>query len=268
MEKLKENEVIDDLQLDGLKIIQNRKKYCFTSDSAILANFINAKKSDLVCEIGTGSGVISILLQHKCQPKKITAFEIQAYMADMATRSIEMNNLQEKIEIINAPIQNCFDFVSRESFDIVFSNPPYQKMNNADFISKSEDNALSKHEVKLTLDELLGCSKKLLKFGGKLYLVYDSKRTAELIYKLKSNNLEPKRMFFTSPSESKNPILVLIEAVKGGKEGVKILPTLITNDRDGNYIYTMQKLYKCQAKVLDKSGKKQGKNGQKQGKNG
>ncbi len=244
MEYLKEDEVFDDLQLDGLKIIQNRNKYCFTSDAAILANFVNAKKSDSLCEIGSGSGVISILVNYKCQPKKIVAFEIQEYMADMANRSIKFNNLENKIEIINAPIQNCFDYVKKESFNIVFSNPPYKKISSKSLTSKNEEEGISKHEIKLTLDELITYSNKLLKFGGKFYIVYDANRTAELIYKLKENNLEPKNMFFTSSAENKNPILVLVEAVKGGKEGINILPTLITNDKNGDYIYTIQKIYK------------------------
>ncbi len=241
---LKENERVDDLQLDGLKIIQNAKKYCFTSDSAILANFINAKKADVMCEIGGGSGVISILVDYKCSPKKITIFEIQSYMADLAKRNIKLNNLQDKIEVVSSPIQECFNYVKKESFDVVFSNPPYQKISEKSFLSRSEEEAISKHEVKLTLDELVLCSSQLLKFGGKFYIVYDAKRTAELIYKLKEKKLEPKRMFFTSPSENKNPILVLVEAVKGGKEGLIVFPTLITNDKNGDYLYSIQKLYK------------------------
>lgn len=242
--KLLKDEVIDDLQLDGLKIIQNRKKYCFTSDAAILSNFVNAKKTDLVCEIGTGSGVISILVNQKCQPKKIVAFEIQEDIADMASRSVKLNKLEDKIQIINSPIQDYSKFVKNEEFDIVVSNPPYKKIVGKSLISENKSEAISKHEICLTLDELLKYSNKLLKFGGKFYIVYDAKRSAELIYKLKENNLEPKVMFFTAPAENKNPILILIEAVKGGKEEVTILPTLITNDKNGDYIYTIQKLYK------------------------
>lgn len=241
---LKENERLDDLQLNGLKIIQNKDKYCFTSDSVILANFVNAKKSDIVCEIGAGSGVISILLNFKCNPKKIVAFEIQHYMADMAKRNVELNNLNEKIEIIDSPIQNCFKFVSKESFDVVVSNPPYQKCFPKSLINKNEEDAVSRHELKLTLDELILYVKGLLKFGGKFYVIYDAKRTAELLHKLKLNGLEPKKMFFTSPNDDKNPILILVEAVKGGKEGITVLPALITNDKDGDYLYTIQKLYK------------------------
>ncbi|MDD4110512.1 MAG: SAM-dependent methyltransferase, partial [Clostridia bacterium] len=142
------------------------------------------------------------------------------------------------------PIQECLKFVKSGEFDVVMSNPPYKRVVDKSLISENEVEAISKHEVCLTLDELLKHSNKLLKFGGKFYIVYDAKRSAELIYKLKENHLEPKKMFFTSSAENKNPILILIEAVKGGKEGVNVLPTLITNDKNGDYIYTIQKLYK------------------------
>ncbi len=240
---LKENERLDDLQIGGLKIIQDKTKYCFTSDSAILANFVSAKKSDKVCEIGTGTGVISILLTHKQNPEKIYAFEVQKETAELAKRNVDLNLLNDKIVIINSAIQDFEKYVKRESFDVVVSNPPYRKVNQKSLISLREEEAISKHEVKLNLEELVSCAKNLLKFGGKFFLVYDATRTAELIYKLKQNNLEPKTMFFTSPSPTKNPVLVLIEAVKGGKEQVNVLPTLITNDKDGNYIYTIQNLY-------------------------
>ena len=208
-----------------------------------MANFVTAKKSDKVCEIGTGTGVISILLTHKQNPEKIYAFEVQKETAELAKRNVDLNLLNDKIEIINSPIQDFEKYVKRESFDVVVSNPPYRKVGQKSLISLREEEAISKHEVKLNLDELVSCAKNLLKFGGKFFLVYDATRTAELIYKLKQNNLEPKIMFFTSPSPTKNPVLVLIEAVKGGKEQVNVLPTLITNDKDGNYIYTIQNLY-------------------------
>lgn len=243
MNFLKENEVLDDLQLNGLKIIQNRSKYCFTSDAVILANFVKAKQKDRLCEIGTGSGVISILINYKHNPKEIVAFEVQPYMADMAKRSITLNNLEDKIKVINSPIQDCFVYEKQESFDVVFSNPPYQKVFSNSPISLTEEDAISKHELKLTLEELLSFSSKLLKFGGKFYIVYDAKRTAELLHKLTINNLAPKKMFFCSPSKDKNPHIVLVESIKGGKDGIIILPTLITNDKNGDYIYTIQKLY-------------------------
>ena len=224
--ELNKNERIDDLQIGGLKIIQNKTKYCFTSDSAILSNFVKTKKTDNVCEIGTGTGIISILVSYKQNPKKITAFEIQNEIASLAKRNVELNNLQDRIEIINAPIQNCFSFVKQESFNVVMANPPYRKIDEKTLVSISEEKAISKHELKLNLNELVLYAKKLLCFGGKFYIVYDANRTAELIYKLKENKLEPKKMFFTAPSQNSKPILVLIEAVKGGKPSVEIMETV------------------------------------------
>lgn len=240
---LNQNERIDDLQFENLKIIQDKTKYCFTSDSAILANFVKTRKSDSVCEIGTGTGVISILLSKKQKPKKIVGFEIQESAANLAKRNVLLNNLEKQIEIINAPVQEFSKYVKHESFDVVVSNPPYSKLSKNGFVSKSEEEAISKHEVCLNLSELVSCASKLLRFGGKFYVVYDAKRSAELIFKLKQNNLEPKKMFFTSPSEKSNPVLILVEAVKGGKEGICVLPTLITNDKNGDYLFSIQKLY-------------------------
>ena len=241
---LKENERLDDLQVGNLKIIQDKEKYAFTSDSALRANFISAKKSDKCLEIGCGSGVISILLNYKCGPQKISAFEIQTSAADLAKRNVELNNLQDKIEIINAPIQDFATYVKGESFDIVFSNPPYMKVNNLSLVNENEEIAISRHEIKLSLKELITTSSKLLKFGGKLYLVHKAERVAEIFHEMKCVNIEPKKMFFVAPNANINPNIVLIEGRKGGKAGIKILPTLITNDNNGDYLYTIRKLYK------------------------
>lgn len=241
---LKDNERLDDLQLDNLKIIQDKNKYNFTSDSALLANFVSTKKSDICVEIGSGSGVISILVNNKCNPKKIFAFEIQKSMAELAQRNIELNNLIDKIEIINAPIQNFNNFLNKASCNVVFSNPPYMKINNKSLINENEEKAISRHEIKLSLEELIKTASQILKFDGKFFLVHRSERLAEIFYEMQKNSLQPKKMFFVSSSYEKQPNIVLIEAQKGAKSGLKVLPTLIVNDKDGNYIYTIQKLYK------------------------
>ena len=241
---LKENERLDDLQVGGLRIIQDKEKYAFTSDSALLANFISAKKSDSCLEIGCGSGVISILLSYKCNPKKIVAFEIQTSAADLAKRNVELNDLRDKIEVINSPIQNFKEYVLTESFDVVFSNPPYMKVNNSSLINEREEVALSRHEIKLSLKELIENSSKLLKFGGKFYLVHKADRVAEIFYTMKAHNIEPKKMFFVSPDINKKPNIVLVEGKKGGKAGIEVLPTLIVNDKNGDYLFTIRELYK------------------------
>lgn len=241
---LNDSERLDDLQLDGLKIIQDKNKYNFTSDSALLANFVSTKKNDNCVEIGCGSGVISILVNHKCNPKKIYAFEIQKSMAELAKRNIELNNLNEKIDVINAPIQEFENYISKSSIDVVFSNPPYMKTNDKSLVNCNEEKAISRHELKLNLQELIMCSSQLLKFGGRLFLVHRSERLFEIFQEMNRFNLQPKKMFFVSSSADKNPNIVLIEAQKGAKPGLKVLPTLIVNDKDGNYLYTIQKLYK------------------------
>ena len=241
---LGENERLDDLQVGGLKIIQDKEKYSFTSDSALLANFINAKKTDHCIEVGCGSGVISILLSYKCNPNKIVAFEIQSSAASLAERNVVLNNLSEKIKVVNAPIQEFKNYVNPESFDVVFTNPPYMKVNKDSLINEKEEIAISRHEVKLSLNELIENSAKLLKFGGKFYLVHKAERLAEIFYEMKNNKIEPKKMFFVSPSANTDPNIVLIEGRKGGKSGLKVLPTLIVNDKNGDYLYTIRKLYK------------------------
>lgn len=244
MIKLNKNERIEDLQLNGLKIIQDGSKYCFTSDSAILSNFINAKRNDKCLEIGCGNGVVSILVNQKCNPKEIFSFEIQKDIARLANKNVKLNNLSNKIKIINAPIQDYKSFVSENYFDIVFSNPPYLKIHENCLINENKFVAISKHELTLTLKELISCASKLLKFKGKFFIVYKADRLAELIFELKTNNLEPKILLFVAPSYRKNPNIVVVEAIKNGKEGIKILPTLIANDKNGEYIYTIKSLFR------------------------
>lgn len=226
------NSRIEDLQCGGLKIIQNKSLYTFTSDSVILANFIKIKSQERALEIGTGCGVISILLTAKTKVKEIKAFEMQKEMAVLAKENVELNHLSDRIEIINDKIQNYAKHFKSGEFDVVFSNPPYMVTTANE---KEDVRSLSRHDKTLPVEELCLYAGKALKFGGRLYLVYDGSRSGELIYNLIKNNLEPKTMFFTENGKGKT-ILVVIEAVKGGGHGVKVLPNLVTNDKNGDYL--------------------------------
>ena len=232
---------LDDLNLDNLKIYQYTKGYGFTSDSVLLANFVKTKKNDVCVEIGTGSGIISILVNYKTNPKKIYAFEMQHDYALLAKKNLDYNKINN-IEIIESKIQNFKQFINF-NVDVVFCNPPYYKNETC---QKSEDEsiAMCKHESFLPLDELVDCACKMLKFKGKFFIVYPANRVCELIYKLKQHKLEPKKIFFAQPTIAKEANTVYIECIKGGKEGVKVLPTLITNTLDGDYVQTIQKLYR------------------------
>ena len=237
--QIEEGERLEDLQCKGLKIIQNKGYYTFTSDSVVLANFISTKKKDCCVEIGTGCGVISILLSAKSDFEKITAFELQTEMASLARRNINLNNLEEKIEIINDDIQNFKKYLSSSSVDVVFSNPPYMLGGSE---NKNQIRDKARHEKSLPLDILTQSASQMLKFGGRFYVVYSAERSAELIYSLIKHNLQPKRMFFTSNGKDR-VVLVVIEAVKGGKYGVKVLPELVTNEENGEYIEKLHTKY-------------------------
>lgn len=229
---LGEGERLEDLQCKGLQIIQNKNLYTFTSDSVILANFVKTKSNDIAVEIGSGCGVISILVQAKNKVKKIFAFELQPVMQDLCDKNIKLNNLQEKIILCRDDIKNFDKYIVQESVDVVFSNPPYFKVTN---FEQSDVKKIAKEEICLPLAELVQTTKKILKFGGTFYCCYASERVAELVCELQNNGLAVKEMFFTDNGKGKTQLVVL-KAVKGGKNGCKVYPNLTTNDKDGNYL--------------------------------
>ncbi len=225
-------ERLEDLQLDGLKIYQDPELYTFTSDAVILANFVNAKHSDFVYDLGTGSGIIAILVAYKTRPKKVIGIELQSELARLAQKSVKLNHLEKLVEIKN---EDMLELTEAGEADIVVCNPPYKKRASA-FINPNESLAIARHEIKVDLDGVINTASKLLKDKGKFYVCLDANRTAELIFKLKEKRLEPKKMFFTAPKLEADCNIVFIEAVKGGREDLKVLSTLITNDPSGNYL--------------------------------
>ena len=229
-----ENLRLEDLQYNGLKIYQNKDLYCFTSDSVTLANFAKIKKGDKVCDFCSGSGIIAILLSAKNEPSEIYAVEIQNEMFELLQKNIELNNI-ENIKPILGDVKEFSKHISAGSVDVVVCNPPYKKK-GASFHNENQVVATARHEIKLDLLGLLESVKRVLKFGGRFYISYDANRSAELLAKLKAFELEPKRMFFAQPSPKKSATLVFVEATRGGREGVEVLPTLISNDKDGNYV--------------------------------
>lgn len=235
---LKENEQFDDLQLDGLKIIQKTGGYKFSTDSVLLANFAKGKPSDKYLDLCSGSGVVAILFSYKNKINDACALELQPRLADMAERSIRANNLN--IKIINCDLKNSLEHFTRESFDIITINPPYNISNS----SISEDEiTIATHELKTSLETISNVSAKLLKFGGKLFMVHRADRLAEIIYNLKKCKLEPKRLQIIYPKAQKEPNLILIEAKKGAKAGLKIMQSLVLNNSDGTETEELKKIY-------------------------
>lgn len=236
---MKQGECVEDLQCGGLKIIQNKNLYTFTSDSVILANLLRTKQSDAVCEIGAGSGVISILVQAKNKLKKIVAFEIQPEMADLARRNVELNNLTDRIEVMEGDAREFKKYVNAGTFSVVFSNPPYFKQ--TDF-KQSDVNKIAKEEVCLNPEQLCEAANGLLKSGGAFYVCYPAERSAEIMYIMQKHRLTPKEFFFTENGKGKVKT-VFIKAVKDGKFGVTVHPNLVTNDESGNYLETLHTKY-------------------------
>lgn len=222
---LNPNERLDDLLFNEMHIIQNSKKYCFTSDAVLLANFAKAKKKDECLDLCSGSGIVGILMHAKQLPKKMTLVELQPDFCDMARRSIELNNLESKIDVINSSVQDLPKLLGGKTFDVITCNPPYKIAKNHK-ITEQKDIAMCKYELTLTLEELIKNVSKLLKFGGKFYFVHESSRLAEIIVTLQKYNLHPKRLEFCFPTNKTNSNVVLIEAVLGAKDGVIITKTI------------------------------------------
>ena len=240
---LKAGERLDDLEYGGFKIIQNPSLYCFTSDAVLLANMCKVGSKDTVVDLGTGSGIIATIIATKFNPKKVYGIEIQECLYDMAKRSVELNELTDKIEIINAPMQDAPKLLGKESVTRVVCNPPYQKLGNG-VTQEKDELAICRHEIKVTLEEIVNVARDLLKFGGKFYIVHQAKRLSELIYLLEKNNLKVKQINMIQPKASKNVDTVIVEAVKGGNDGLIIPPPIIVNNDDNSITEKVKGFYR------------------------
>lgn len=239
--KLKDNERIDDLQRNGYQIIQNRDGFCFGMDAVLLSGFAKVKPGEKAVDLGTGTGIIPILLEAKNQGLHYTGLEIQEEVADMAARSVALNHLEDKISIIRGDIKEASRLFGAASFDVVTSNPPY--MNDAHGL-KNQDlpKAISRHEVLCTLQDVTREAARLLRPGGRFYLVHRPHRLIEIITALKSVGMEPKRMKMVHPFVDKEANMVLIEAVRGGRSMIKVEAPVVVYKEPGVYtdeIYTI-----------------------------
>ena len=241
--EIKKNERIDDLDYKGLKIIQNTEGFCFGIDAVLLSDFAKEiKNNSKVLDLGTGTGILSILLSGKTNLNKIYGIEIQEEVANMAQRSVQLNNLENKIEIINKNIKDLENIFEKNSFDAIVTNPPYKKINTGEKNEK-ENKLISRHEVTASLDDFIKISFNLLKDKGSFYMVHRPERLAEIIYKLKQNKLEPKIIKFVYSNVKSEPKLVLIKSVKNAKEFLKIEKPLFIYNEAGNYTDEILKIY-------------------------
>lgn len=242
MDILKVNERIDDLHRNGYTIIQDPKKFCFGIDAVLLSDFAKAKKDEIVFDIGTGTGIIPILMSAKTGAKKYFAIDIQQESVDMARRSIKLNKLTDKIEVFHLDIKKVFEKFEKNSINVVTSNPPYMNMGGG-LINEYDAKAIARHEIFCNLDDIVKATSLLLKPNGRFYMVHRPNRLCDIICTLRNYKLEPKTIRFVQPYENKEPNMVLIESIKNGKAFMKILPNLIVYNKDKQYTDEINRIY-------------------------
>ncbi len=219
--EIKDNEKLEDLQCGGLYIIQKVDGYRFTSDAVALANYAKVPLNGKAIDLCSGSGVIGVLVSQKNKVKDVTLVEIQEDLADMSARSIEYNGLQEKISVINAPLQDIHKRIGSGVYDVVTCNPPYKKIGTALDTGINDSISIAKHEICVTLEEIIKEASKLLKFGGDLYIINKEERLADMIVFARKYGLEPKELKVLASKSGAS--VVMMKARKGGKGGLKIL---------------------------------------------
>ncbi len=239
---LKENERIDNLERNGYRIIQRTDGFCFGMDAVLLSGFVSVFPGEKVLDMGCGTGIIPILLEAKTEGSHFTGLEIQEEVADMARRSVTLNHLENKIQIVSGDIKRAGELFPLSSFDVITSNPPY--MNDAHGLKNPEDRkAISRHEVLCTLEDVVREAARLLKPGKRFYLVHRPYRLGEIITVLKEYRLEPKRMQFVHPFRDRDANMVMIEAFRGGGAMMKVEKPVIVFQRPGVYSDEIRDVY-------------------------
>jgi tRNA1Val (adenine37-N6)-methyltransferase len=223
-------ERLDDLQISGLRIIQDPSRFRFGTDAVLLGNFAKAHPRERVIDLCTGTGIVPLLMSAKTKARHFTGLELQPESACMARRSVRLNNLTERIRIDTGDLKDAALLYGKAVFDVVTVNPPYL---NAGALNEREEIAIARHETACTLDDVLRSAASLLKYGGRLYLVHRPHRLADVMAGLREHRLEPKRLRAVHPSEGKDAALVLIEAALYGNVWMTVMPPLILDKDDG-----------------------------------
>ena len=239
---LKNNERLDELHRNGYFIIQDPGRFCFGMDAVLLSGFAKVKKGERVLDLGTGTGIIPILLEAKTEGSHFTGLEIQPESADMATRSVAYNHLEDKVSIVTGDIKEASTIFKAASFDVITTNPPYM-IGEHGLKNPTDAKAIARHEVCCTLDDILRESAKILKPGGRFYMVHRPFRLAEIFSKMVEYHIEPKRMQLVYPYVDKEPNMVLIEGLRGGKSRLNVEKPLIVYESEGKYTPEIYDIY-------------------------
>ncbi len=232
------------LGYENLKIIQDNTMFNFSLDSVLLPNFITINESvKNILDIGTGNAPIPLILSKKTKAH-ITAIEIQKKVSDMAKESVKINNLENQITIIHEDVKKYYQKSTPEFYDIITCNPPYFEITKNSKFNKNDYKTIARHEINLTLEDILQIARKLLKNGGTLGLVHRPERLIDILTVMRKYNIEPKKIRLIYPGKTKNANILLIEGKKNGKKGLKIMPPLYSHNKDGSYTEEIQKYFK------------------------
>ncbi len=238
---LNEGERLDDLMRSGRVIIQNQNEFCFSMDAVLIAYFPHFKKNARVIDLGTGTGVIPLLIADDV--KEICAVELNSRMADLARRNVELNGLSEKISIVEGDFRKYRELFKAESFDAAIANPPYTPIKNGK-VNKLSGIAQARHEFTATLEDVVTAARYVLKFHGAFYMIHLASRLCEIVDSLHRHQMEMKRLRMIQPKVERDANLIMLEAIVGANIGnLKIMPPLIVHNDDGSYTDEIYKIY-------------------------
>ena len=242
MNNLLPGERIDDLQRNGYKIIQNPQKFCFGMDAVLLSGFARVKPGEDCLDLGCGNGIIPLLLSAKTQGRQFAGLEIQSYSADLARRSVALNHLEERIRIVEGDIRGASGIFGASSFHVVTSNPPYMTAQHG-IPNPDEAKLIARHEILCTLEDVIRESARLLVPGGRFYLVHRPFRLAEILSLMVQYRIEPKRMRLVHPYVDREPNMVLLEGLRGGRPRMTVEKPLIVFREPGKYTEEITEVY-------------------------
>ena len=239
---IRPGERLDDLQRGGLRILQRPDGFRFGTDAVLLADFAGVRKGERVADMGTGTGVLPLLLSARAEGTTFDAFELQPQVADMAARSVAINGLERRIRVHQADCREAAGRIGHECCQLVVTNPPYMK-GGTGLVSPAATRALSRSDSDCTLEEWMAACGRVLQNGGRLCCVFPAPRFLELCDAMRAARVEPKRVRFVVARETSSPKLVLVEGLKGGRPGLHVLPMLITHDAQGGFTAEMRRIY-------------------------
>lgn len=240
--ELRPGERIDDLQRCGYGIIQNKDGFCFGMDAVLLSSFAQAKKGEKVLDLGTGTGILPILMEAKTEGEHFTGLEIQKTSVDMAQRSVKYNDLESKVSIVEGDIKEAASIFGKASFDVVTSNPPYMTGQHG-LVNPKLPKAIARHEVLCTLEDVISQAAAVLKENGRFYMVHRPFRLAEIMTLMVKYRLEPKRMQMVHPFVDREPNMVLMEGLKGGRSRITVERPIIVYKEPGVYTDEIYDIY-------------------------